>query len=401
VTNGKVADFRQATHNANRHTARGLGTIDKSMRTDGYGDPMLAAADGELISGSARLETVATVFGTDIEPIVVHSDGTRPVIHVRDDIPNAADKRAVRLALAANRSAELDLAWDVEVLASFDADMLDGLWTADELSDLGQQWAAEQKAAQEDPGAQIDKAEELQAKWQVKTGQLWQLGAHRLICGDCTDAAVVAQVMGSEKAGAVFYDPPYDADAKILATRWPAADVLVFSDHRHLLDCITGWGDFRCAFVWDGVTSWFTPGWPLARGKFCLWFGSGKYNPEGAFYGTPGEAHEVTNTRGTYTYKPDPRGKHLSTVFQFQNTQVEGAHAHAKPMAWVKMLIANCTNGHIFDPFAGSGTALIACEELGRRCLACEVEPINAAVIIDRWATMTGQMPLRVQNIDN
>ena len=141
----QVADFRPAQRNANKHTARGLGAIDKSIRTDGYGDPMLAAADGEMISGSARLETVAQVFGVDAEPIIVHSDGTRPVIHVRDDIPNAADKRAVRLALAANRAAELDLAWDVEVLAGLDADVLDGLWTADELSDLGQQWADEQK----------------------------------------------------------------------------------------------------------------------------------------------------------------------------------------------------------------------------------------------------------------
>ena len=124
----KVADFKPATRNANQHTARGLGAIDKSIRTDGYGDPMLAAADGEMISGSARLETVAQVFGMDAEPIIVHSDGTRPVIHVRDDIPNAQDKRAVRLALAANRAAELDLSWDVEVLAGLDADVLDGLW---------------------------------------------------------------------------------------------------------------------------------------------------------------------------------------------------------------------------------------------------------------------------------
>ena len=129
----QVADFRPAQRNANKHTARGLGAIDKSIRTDGYGDPMLAAADGEMISGSARLETVAQVFGVDAEPIIVHSDGTRPVIHVRDDIPNAADKRAVRLALAANRAAELDLSWDVDVLAGLDADVLDGLWYPAEL----------------------------------------------------------------------------------------------------------------------------------------------------------------------------------------------------------------------------------------------------------------------------
>jgi hypothetical protein len=133
----KVKDFKPATRNANGHTARGLGVIAASMGKDGYGDPMLAAADGEMISGSARLETAAQVFGVDVEPLIVHSDGTRPVIHVRDDIPNAQDQRAVRLALAANRAAELDLAWDVEVLAGLDAATLDGLWTAAELSSLG------------------------------------------------------------------------------------------------------------------------------------------------------------------------------------------------------------------------------------------------------------------------
>ena len=106
-------------------------------------------------------------------------------------------------------SLNLTLTWDVEVLAGLDADVLDGLWTADELSDLGQQWADEQKAAQDDPGAQIDKAEELQAKWNVQPGDLWQLGAHRLICGDCTDAATVARVMGGEKAQLVVTSPPY------------------------------------------------------------------------------------------------------------------------------------------------------------------------------------------------
>ena len=114
MTSGKVSDFRPATRNANGHTARGMGTIDRSMRTDGYGDPMLAAADGEMISGSARLETVVNVFGVEVEPIVVHSNGDRPIIHVRDDIPNAQDKRAQRLALAANRAAELDLSWSVK-----------------------------------------------------------------------------------------------------------------------------------------------------------------------------------------------------------------------------------------------------------------------------------------------
>lgn len=140
----KVADFKPARVNANQHTARGLGALTASVQTYGWIDAMTTAADGEMISGSARLETAAQVFGTDAEPIVVHSDGTRPIIHVRDDIPNAADKRAIRLALDANRIHELDWLPDVEVLAGLDVDVLEGLWTPDELSELGQQWADEQ-----------------------------------------------------------------------------------------------------------------------------------------------------------------------------------------------------------------------------------------------------------------
>ena len=81
------------------------------------------------------------MFGTDAEPIIVESDGTRPIVVVRKDIPNADDKRAQRLALADNRVHQIDLDWDAEVLAGFDADVLGELWTPDELSDLGQQWA--------------------------------------------------------------------------------------------------------------------------------------------------------------------------------------------------------------------------------------------------------------------
>ena len=140
----QVKDFRPATRNANRHTQRGLKALDTSIRNDGWIGAMTAAADGEMIAGSARLETVADALGTDAQPIVVETDGTRPVVVIRKDIPTAADPRAQRLGLADNRVAEIDLAWDVATLAGFDAAALDGLWTPEELSDLGQAWADEQ-----------------------------------------------------------------------------------------------------------------------------------------------------------------------------------------------------------------------------------------------------------------
>lgn len=131
-----LTTFRPATRNANKHTQRGLKVLQDSMRAVGYTEPMVAAADGEMLSGSARLESVADVFGLDVEPIIVESDGTRPVVHVRTDIPNAQTSEAQRIAVSANRVAELDLSWDVEVLAGLDADVLEDLWTPEELSDL-------------------------------------------------------------------------------------------------------------------------------------------------------------------------------------------------------------------------------------------------------------------------
>jgi hypothetical protein len=141
----KLNKFRPATRNANKHTARGIGALEKSIQSDGWIGAMTTAADGEMIAGSARIETAAQVFGVEAEPIVIESDGSRPIVVVRTDIPKADDPRAQRLALADNRVQELDLAWDVEVLAGLDAADLEGLWTSQELSDLGQQWADEQK----------------------------------------------------------------------------------------------------------------------------------------------------------------------------------------------------------------------------------------------------------------
>lgn len=167
------------------------------MRTDGYGDPMLAAADGEMISGSARLETVAQVFGTDAEPIIVHSDGTRPVIHVRDDIPNAQDKRAVRLALAANRAAELDLSWDVEVIAGLDADVLEGLWSPYELSNLGDQWAKQQG---DDPNAEWKGMPEFEHEDKTDEAAF----TIRVFLKDAADLADFGRLLGKDLTGRKF-----------------------------------------------------------------------------------------------------------------------------------------------------------------------------------------------------
>ena len=137
----KIKDFKTALVNSNKHTQRGLSALDKSIRTDGWIGAMTTAADGEMIAGSARLERVADVFGVEVEPLVIETNGQQPIVIVRKDIPNAADPRAQRLAVADNRIAQLDLSYDVEVLAGLSAEVLEGLFEPEELSALGQQWA--------------------------------------------------------------------------------------------------------------------------------------------------------------------------------------------------------------------------------------------------------------------
>ncbi len=136
VTADKLERFRTQTRNANRHTQRGMGQLEASMRKYGYVTPMTAAADGEIIDGSARAETGATVFGDDV--LVVHHDGTKPVIMVRDDIPSADTPEAREISIAANRIAQVNLDFDPEVLLG---DLQAGVdlaqfWRQDELDEL-------------------------------------------------------------------------------------------------------------------------------------------------------------------------------------------------------------------------------------------------------------------------
>lgn len=111
----KNKKFIPQRRNANRHTQRGLRLLEQSLQSDGWIDAQTAAADGEIISGSARLEIAAEKFA-DVEPIIVESDGTRPVIVVRTDIPNTDDPRARRLSVAANKIASVDYDPDGELL---------------------------------------------------------------------------------------------------------------------------------------------------------------------------------------------------------------------------------------------------------------------------------------------
>lgn len=123
----RLKDFRQQKHNANKHTQRGMDMLEDSMNKVGYTAPMIATANGEVISGSARHEVAAEVFGPEVEPIVVKSDGKRPIVVVRTDIPDAEDVRAKEIAVLENRVAEVNLDWNIETIAELNGEIPDVL----------------------------------------------------------------------------------------------------------------------------------------------------------------------------------------------------------------------------------------------------------------------------------
>lgn len=145
-----------------------LGT---SIERDGWIGAITVANDGETFDGSARVEV-----GEFDDAIVIESDGTKPIIHRRTDIPNADDPRAVRLGIAANRIPQVDLAWNPAILAELAPEEIKGMFSDKELAEI-----LKSEKDPKDAEPQIDKAEELRQKWGTESGQLWVIGNHRLL----------------------------------------------------------------------------------------------------------------------------------------------------------------------------------------------------------------------------
>lgn len=378
----KLNGYKPARQNANRHTQRGLRALEQSIREDGYVAPITVAADGEALDGSARLETVADVM--DTEPIVIRHDGTRPIIAIREDIPNADTDIAKRIALRANRVAQIDLDWNPDVLLAMPDELIGSLWEPEELSALGDAWAKEQKP--EAPEPQIDKAAELQAKWGTATGQLWQLGEHRLICGDCTDRATVERVMGGERAALCLTDFPYGNET----------DYGTYQDTQENLKNLIAQAmpiileNCDVTLVACGIANVFSyprPAWILAWHWEHTHSGSSQWG--------------FNNWQPVLAYGKDPylangMGRHQDAIPLHGISKEDISHPCPKPVetwGWFLERGSIKQGDIVYEPFSGSGTTICACESLKRKARAVEISPAYVAVALQRWADMTGKTP--------
>ena len=414
VTADKLERFRPQTRNANRHTQRGMGQLEASMRKYGYVTPMTAAADGEIIDGSARAETGAAVFGDDV--LVVHHDGTKPVIMVRDDIPSADTPEAREISIAANRIAQVNLDFDPEVLlgdlqAGID---LEQFWRQDELDVLLADLTPKTTG---DTPAEIDRAEELRQLWNVQPGQLWQLGEHRLICGDCTDAATVARMMGGERAACMWTDPPYgvsyvgktrdaltiendgaDDLPALLAGFLAAANTALAPGAPFYIAHPAG---ARCLTFGNAIVA---AGWQLhetlvwVKDSMVLGHSDYHYKHEPIYYGwLPGEGR---SGRGDHAGSKWYGNNAQVSVFEISRPKRSEEHPTMKPPELVEAMLCNSTKAGdiVYEPFSGSGTTIIACENLSRRCRAVEISAAYVAVALQRWADHTQRTPVLLAN---
>jgi len=275
------------------------------------------------------------------------------------------------------------------------------------LSDLAEKNGLEYGDKQDvDAEPQIDRAEELRVKWGVETGQLWRLGDHRLICGDCTDKAVVGRLFDIVPQMCVT-DPPYgveyDASWRTKAAEeghlaYAARRVgVVENDDR--ADWSEAWALFPGAVIYSwhpaGATSlvhakalqdsgfelrmqiiWAKSNFPIGRGDYHV-----RHEP--CWYAV---------RKGSPACRNDDRTQ--STLWEINlDKNVDGGHSTQKPLECMAKPIRNHTFEVIYEPFLGSGTTIIACENLGRKCRAVEISPAYVAVALERWATATGKTP--------
>jgi DNA modification methylase len=409
-----VEALRPYANNARTHTRKQVRQIANSIERFGFCNPVLIDDRGEIIAGHGRV-AAAKLLGILLVPTVRLSHLTE------------AEKRAY--ILADNRLAE-KAGWDREILAielqaPIDLDFeveLTGFETAD--IDLCLEEARE---AGGEPSGTGDSTPAYAGTHAVtRPGDLWQLGPHLLLCDDARDPAAYARLLGDSKAEFVFTDPPYNVPidghvcglgrirhrgfamgcgemseaefARFLTTifRQLAAYTVDGSIHQICMD-------------WRHIPEMLEAGHAVYSEfkNLCVW---NKNNAGmGSFYRSKHELVFVWKS-GTAphvnTFELGQYGRSRSNVWDYAgvNSLKPGRldelamHPTVKPVALVADAIKDCSrrNGLVLDPFAGSGTILIAAERTGRRARAMEIDPHYVDVAVKRWQDYTGKSAVLV-----
>ena len=239
----------------------------------------------------------------------------------------------------------------------------------------------------------------------TKRGQVWQLGDHRLMCGDATVDA--ARLLGGVAVQLLLTDPPYSSGANqegqkrnssSIGTR---GDVVIARDNlttrgylalmrQVLTDCTADvayvFTDWRMwAWTFDALEE---AGYPLRN--MLVW------DKEQMGMGLPWRSQHELIAFAKRTPAVILSGK-LGNVLKCKRER-HGEHPTTKPTELIELLLSNSDQGAVYDPFVGSGTTIIAAEKLGRRCYAMEIEPRYVDVAIRRWEDFTGHKAVLLES---
>jgi site-specific DNA-methyltransferase (adenine-specific) len=371
-----IEDLTLDPRNARTHSQKNLDAIAASLTKFGQRKPIVITSDGVVLAGNGTLEAAKSLGWDHIDVSVTPADW---------DIDTA---RAY--ALADNRTAEL-AEWDEAILAQ----QLLELHDADfDIEALGFEMP---QVIEPEP---IDEDElPLQPEAMVKHGDLWKLGEHLLFCGDATEVGAYERMLGEDQVDLVWTDPPYgvsyvgqggmtiendnlDIGALEEFLRQSFNAMFSFTKPGACWYVAAPSGNLFQAFsiplseleVWRHTLVWVKDALVMGRADY-------HYRHESIFYGwTPGAAHQ------------EPPDRKQDSVWEVPRPRSNKEHPTMKPIELITRAINNSSraNDLVLDPFAGSGSTLIAAEQTRRRARVMEIDPKYCDVIIARWERITG-----------
>ena len=378
------AKLTPADYNPRSISEHQAEALKRSLDRWGFVEPIVAnKRTGRIVGGHQRLDGALALA---LPKVPVHWI----------DVDESSEK-ALNIALN-----KISGDWDEDLLGKLLAELeLDGQdledlgFDADELQEI-----IDAAAPEPELSGDLDAIPEPPTEPITQPGDLWQLGKHRLLCGDSTNADDVARLMGGAKADLCFTDPPYG----IGDTQSDKNNYDLHVDSAENLDRLIA-GFFPLAQKHSRLIA-LTPGvanlWRYQQPDWLLcWFygaGTGR-SPWGFSAWQPvmvwGKCPKLASGEGCH---PDGFNLPMTPADAAINREIN--HACPKPLtSWARFMdrLSSKKTKLIFEPFSGSGTTIIAAEQTGRKCYAMELSPAYCDVAVKRWEQATGRKAERVE----
>ena len=378
-----TADLLPADYNPRKDLKPGDAEYEKlkrSIEQFGYVEPVIwNKTTGRVVGGHQRLKVLIDMGLTEVDCVVVEmSEDKEKALNIAlNKISGEWDKDKLALLIADLQGADFDVS-----LTGFDPAELD------DLLDIG----ADAKDDDFDVGAELEKPTF------SKAGDIWTLGRHRLICGDSTKAETYDLLMGSTKANLVITDPPYNVNYEGSAGKIKNDNMADDAFYNFLLAAYTqmhsAMADDASIYVFHADTEGLNFRRAFADAGFylsgcCIW-----------------KKQSLVLGRSPYQWQHEPclfgwkkSGKHQwytgrkeTTIWEFDKPKKNGDHPTMKPIPLLAYPIMNSTmsNAVVLDPFGGSGSTLIACEQTDRICYTVELDEKFCDVIVKRYIEQVG-----------